>query len=113
LLNIQSTEEQSIRLKAFDWLRKQVEIHGDVLPRQILADGFEFEGQRIPLISPQGIFKPRAFQKIPISITTTFSGPYNDSFDQDGLLQYRYRGTDPNHRDKRIKEGQSKINDST
>jgi len=98
-LSVQPKEEQSIRLKAFDWLGEQVEIHGDVLPRQILADGFEFEGNRIPLIGPQGIFKPRVFQKIPLSITTTFSGPYNDSFDPDGLLQYRYRGTDPNHRD--------------
>ncbi|MFC1818245.1 HNH endonuclease [Thermodesulfobacteriota bacterium] len=94
-----TAEEHRIRLKAFDWLSKQVEIHGDVLPRQILAEGFEFDGNRVPLLGPQGIFKPRVFQQIPISITTTLSGPYDDSFDQDGLLQYRYRGTDPNHRD--------------
>ncbi|MEZ5378818.1 MAG: HNH endonuclease [Acidimicrobiales bacterium] len=25
--------------------------------------------------------------------------PYDDEFDSDGLLTYRYRGTDPNHRD--------------
>ena len=93
------TEEHRIRLKAFDWLSKQVEVHGDVLPRQILAEGFKFEGNRVPLLGPQGIFKPRVFQKIPISITTTISGPYDDSFDQDGLLQYKYRGTDPNHHD--------------
>lgn len=94
-----TTEEHRIRIKAFDWLSKQVEVHGDVLPRQILAEGFEFESNRVPLLGPQGIFKPRVFQKIPISITTTISGPYDDSFDQDGLLQYKYRGTDPNHRD--------------
>ena len=98
-MNTPTRDEQRIRLMAFDWLLKQVEIHGDVLPRQILAEGFEFEGNRVPLLGPQGIFKPRVFQKIPISITTTISGPYDDSFDQDGLLQYRYRGTDPNHRD--------------
>src|SRR5207302_11272379 len=28
-------------------------------------------------------------------------GPYDDSFDESGLLRYRYRGTDPNHPDNR------------
>ncbi len=36
---------------------------------------------------------------LPLSITTAPSGPYDDSFGPDGLLQYKYRGTDPNHRD--------------
>jgi len=93
-------DEHRIRLMAFDWLSKQVEIHDDVLPRQILAEGFYFEGNRVPLLGPQGIFKPRVFQEIPISITTTVSGPYDDSFNKDdGLIKYKYRGTDPNHRD--------------
>lgn len=34
-----------------------------------------------------------------VSITTTPEGPYNDSSGPDGLLLYRYRGTDPQHRD--------------
>lgn len=36
---------------------------------------------------------------MPISITATSNSPYEDSFTEDGLLQYKYRGTDPNHRD--------------
>ncbi len=32
-------------------------------------------------------------------MTTTPHGPYDDSFGEDGLLLYRYRGTDPQHRD--------------
>ena len=28
-----------IRRQAFDWLAEQVEVHGDVLPRQLLAEG--------------------------------------------------------------------------
>lgn len=84
---------------AFDWLAQQVRIHGDVLQRQLLADGFDYHGAKVPLLGPKGIFKPRVFQKIPISITTTFSGPYDDSFNDAGLLQYKYRGTDPNHPD--------------
>jgi putative restriction endonuclease len=87
-----------IRLAAFGWLTSQVEIYGDVLPRKLLVAGFDFQNKRIPLISPQGIFKPR-FMELPLSITTTPHGPYEDSFGQDNLLLYRYRGTDPNHRD--------------
>ncbi len=94
-----SNIDQRIRVAAFDWLSKQTIIHGDVLPRDLLAKGFEFEGQMIPLVSPQGIFKPQLLQDVPLSITTTPSGPYDDSFGLDGLLLYHYRGTDPHHRD--------------
>jgi len=88
----------AIRLAAFKWLSEQVAAHGDVLPRTLLQEGFEFEGERIPLVSPQGIFKPRAME-FPLTITTTPEGPYSDAFAPDGLLAYRYRGTDPNHPD--------------
>lgn len=91
--------DRRVRLAAFNWLGEQLRIHGDVLPRSILAQGFEFENQHVPLVAPQGIFKPRLLQQIPLSITTTPEGPYDDSFGPDGLLLYRYRGTDPQHRD--------------
>lgn len=91
--------EEQIRLAAFKWLKEQTTIHGDVLPRSLLEKGFEFSGQRITLIGPQGIWKPKAFNKIPLSVTTIYNGPYEDSFNQDGFLVYRYRGTDPLHRD--------------
>jgi putative restriction endonuclease len=90
--------DMMIRMKAFDWLAGQVDIHGDVLPQTLLRVGFEFEGQRVPLISPQGIFKPRIMD-LPLSITTSFTSPYEDAFGAGGFLHYRYRGTDPNHRD--------------
>ena len=63
-----------------------------------LEQGFEFQGQRIPLVAPNGIFKPQILD-LPISITTAPKGPYNDYFGKDNFLIYRYRGTDPNHRD--------------
>jgi putative restriction endonuclease len=71
-----------------------------VLPRTLLLKGFEHDGGRVPLLSPaQGIFKPRLLD-VPLSITTAPKGPYDDAFDsKTGLLQYRYRGTDPAHRD--------------
>jgi putative restriction endonuclease len=87
-----------VRLTAFNWLSEQVNLHGDVLPRKLLEQGFEFEDQRVHLISPQGIFTPR-FLSLPISINTAPKGPYDDYFAKDGFLLYRYRGSDPNHRD--------------
>lgn len=86
------------RLAAFEWLTQQVDFHGDVLPRELLLDGFDFQGNRIPLISPQGIFKPKSLD-LPISITTSPNSPYDDHFDGNNLLRYRYRGFNPNHRD--------------
>ena len=88
----------AIRFAAFKWLSEQVNIHGDVLPRPLLQKGFEFEGNRVPLVAPQGIFKPRLME-LPLSIATTPKGPYQDSFGPDGLLAYKYRGTDPSHPD--------------
>jgi hypothetical protein len=90
--------DQKIRLAAFKWLSEQVSIHGDVLPRKLLEKGFVFDDNRISLISPQGIFKPKIIE-YPLTITTAPEGPYNDFVDNDKFLSYRYRGTDPNHRD--------------
>lgn len=87
-----------VRLAAFNWLSEQVNAHGDVFPRKLLEQGFDFQGERIPLVAPQGIFKPRILD-LPLSITTAPKGPYDDYFGNDSFLIYRYRGTDPDHRD--------------
>jgi putative restriction endonuclease len=87
-----------VRIAAFNWLSEQVNSHGDVLSRVLLQQGFEFQAQRIPLVAPQGIFKPQILD-LPLSITTAPKGPYDDYFGKDNFLIYRYRGTDPNHRD--------------
>jgi putative restriction endonuclease len=94
------TRDAEIRRAAFAWLGDQAELHGDVLPRDVLAAGFQYEGERVPLLGPQGIFKPRVLE-LPISITTVSGGPYSDSLDPGGLISYKYRGTDPNHVDNR------------
>ncbi len=90
--------DDQIRTAAFKWLEEQTLLHGDVLPRRILEQGFNFNGQRIILIGPQGIWKPKVFE-LPLSITTVADGPYDDALSPEGLLLYRYRGNDPNHRD--------------
>lgn len=84
-----------MRSEAFHWLDAQTEAHGEVLPRTALEAGFLLDGVRVPLVGPQGIFKPRVLPHAPLSITTSPRGPYDDAFSSDGLLQYRYHGSDP------------------
>ncbi len=92
--------DQGIRRSVFDWLTDQRAEHGEAIPRSVL-EGFELDGRRIPLMGPQGIWKP-AVCELPLSIATVSSGPYSDSFDvRSGTLLYAYRGTDPQHRDNR------------
>ena len=92
--------DQAVRLAAFDWLARQVGFHGDVLPWSLLLRGFEHEGQRVPMLSQQGIFKPRVMD-LPLSLRTSVGGPYDDGVGLGGLLRYRYRGDDPRHRENR------------
>ena len=91
-------DDRSVRQATFAWLDEQTEIHGYSLERSLLARGLAFQGEQVRLVGPQGIFKPRCLD-LPLSITTVAGGPYADSFRPDGLLSYRYRGTDPQHRD--------------
>ena len=94
-----SRYDHSVRIAAFDWLRKVIESRGDVLSWNDLKFGFPFASDIIHLVSQQGIFKPRTLD-IPLSIRTSEKGPYDDAFDKkSGLLKYAFRGTDPNHRD--------------
>ncbi len=90
--------DSRIRAAAFEWLASQDLTHERVFPRPLLTEGFEFERWRIRFLGPQGIFKPAAMQ-VPLSIATIPNGPYNDEIDADNFLEYRYRGTNPNHRD--------------
>lgn len=91
--------DAQVRSMAFEWLERQTMLHGEVLTRELLAKGFQYEGQRVPLVAPQGIFRPAVLPEIPLTITTSPNSPYDDSFADDHRLQYRYRGTDPFHRE--------------
>lgn len=71
-------QDKRIRTAAFNWLAEQVAVHGDVLPRELLATGFTIDGARVPLIGPQGIFIPKVMKYVPLSITTSPNSPYND-----------------------------------
>jgi len=91
--------DAQVRKLAFDWLERQTMLHGDVLPRELLSQGFQYEGQRVPLVAPQGIFRPAVLPEMPLTITTSPNSPYDDSFADDHRLMYRYRGSDPFHRE--------------
>ena len=81
------SEDLEIRVATFNWLQERVKIHGDVLPRDMLQEGFHFRGQRVPLVSPQGMLKPRIMD-LPLTITTTPNSPYQDQYSEDGFLLY-------------------------
>ena len=53
-----SALDTQIRLRAFAFLEEQQKVYGDALPRSVLERGLDFESTRVPLIGPQGIFKP-------------------------------------------------------
>ena len=97
-MDFDRNHDARVRGAAFDWLARQVSTHGEVVPHAVLVEGFELDQRRVPVIGPQGIFKP-ALMQAPLSITTSPKGPYDDGIGPDNLLRYRYRGTDPGHRD--------------
>src|SRR5688572_12300342 len=92
-----------VRLKAFEFVAEQNMLYDGAVHRDIWRVGFNFEGARVSMISPQGIFTPTILA-LPLTFTTVpvIEGkprPYEDETDENGLIRYRYRGTDPNHRD--------------
>ena len=65
--------DRQIHLRAFDFLSEQTALH-EVLQWSILSSGFLFDGKRVPLSGPQGIFKPAVLPDMPISIATAREG---------------------------------------
>jgi putative restriction endonuclease len=97
--------DAAVRLRAFQFVTEQRRRFGEAsIPRSIFERGFDFDGARVPLIGPQGIFKPAILPELPLTITTAppvehRDRLYDDGFIDGGFLRYRYRGTDPRHRD--------------
>lgn len=90
--------EDDIRLAAFKFLEEKTK-YDEIVSWQVLTQGFDYKGQRITLAGLKGIWKPKVFKTIPLSITTSPKGPYKDVITNDGFLVYKYRGTDPYHKD--------------
>jgi len=97
--------EQAVRAAAFAHLDRLHALHPDGALPSREVNTFEHEGRRVPLVVQSGIWKP-AFLQAALTIRTAFSGtgmsrPYDDAIGDDGLLRYKYRGTDPGHADNR------------
>ena len=100
---VNEEQDRLVRAAAFAHLDALTRRHGDVLPWEVLQAGFPHEGRTVKLLGPQGIFTP-AGMEVPLSIATaperpSRERPYDDELGPDGFLRYRYRGTDPRHRD--------------
>jgi putative restriction endonuclease len=98
-----ATTDRLMRMAAFTWLDDLRRQHGEVMPRTALQEGFDFQGGRVRVLGPQGIFIPQG-GTVPLSITTAPEKtgkprPYDDQVGPDGLLRYRYRGQDVQHRE--------------
>jgi putative restriction endonuclease len=101
-----------IRNAAFDHIRRLTEVH-DHLPAERLSAGFDFQGERIPLINPRrGIFKPRQMRYL-LSIKTVYPRTgarvwYDDQlnvhgqiFNRDVTIEYAFMRTNPDAADNR------------
>jgi putative restriction endonuclease len=96
--------DAQVRVAASNFLTELRQVFGTEMPRKVLEKGFDFNGRRVPLVGPPGIWKPAVLHDAPLSITTApptdrKDAPYDDELGEDGVLSYRYRGTDPSHRD--------------
>jgi len=101
-----------MRSAAFEHVRRLNATH-DYLSSQQLAEGFLFEGSRVPLVNQRrGIFKPRQMRQL-LSIRTIFPKPgtkvwYDDQrqvhrkiYQSDDLVEYAFMGNNPDVADNR------------
>ena len=89
----------------FSHLDRLVSISPDGALSSQDINSFTFDGRALRLIVQTGIWKPVGLEAA-ISIRTTFTPSdqpphYEDDVGADGLVRYKYRGTDPDHSDNR------------
>jgi putative restriction endonuclease len=93
---IDTGAERLIRTAAMNWLDARPTSDVDYA----FTRGFEFEGVAIPLMDRgRGIRKPKGLEAA-ISISTAYRAagqirPYEDVVGADGLVRYKYEGTNP------------------
>jgi putative restriction endonuclease len=102
-----------LRQAAFEHVQRLVFLQGGVVSSDDLAGGFQFHGERVPLVNPQrGIFKPRQTAAL-LSIRTVFPRKggrvwYDDQreahrqiYESDDVIEYAFMGTEPDAPDNR------------
>ncbi|HET6909939.1 MAG TPA: HNH endonuclease [Mycobacteriales bacterium] len=97
--------DTSVRTAAFAHLDRLQQLSPDGGIRSADINTFTYNDRPMRLIVQTGIWKP-ARMDAALSIRTTYTPPhepppYEDDLGLDGLVRYRYRGTDPNHSDNR------------
>ena len=97
--------DEELRAAAFNYLDRLRQLTPDGGLRSAAINTFEYRGKRLRLIVQPGIWKPAGMEAA-LSIRTTYTPPnelppYEDDLGRDGLVRYKYRGTDPNHSDNR------------
>lgn len=92
-------DDLAFRESVFAWLRVQM-LSKEAFSREELA-GFVYHGQQARLVGPQtGIWRVKSFSEAAISILTAYvpeggQRPYEDAVGVDGMLRYKWRGTNP------------------
>lgn len=103
--------DAQLRAAAFEHLDRLRERSPDDGLRSADVNTFAFDGRPIRLIVQSGIWKPAGLDSA-LSIRTTYTPPsqpppYEDDLGSDGMVRYKYRGTDPQHSDNRaLREAQ-------
>ena len=100
IMSVSQAHDLRVRQEAMAWLTVRTNDGSDAISTQDLND-FLFDGEPFLLKDrQQGIRKPAGFDAA-FSIQTVYRAdgqvrPYNDDVGSDGLLRYKWRGTDPN-----------------
>jgi putative restriction endonuclease len=97
--------DEQLRAAAFDHLTRLLDGSPDSPLASADINRFEFHGRAVPLVVQTGIWKPATLEAA-LSIRTTYTPPsqlppYADDIGDDGLLRYKWRGTDSEHSDNR------------
>ena len=84
----------ALRQEAVAHARRLAQAYDDLVPRERLKEGFQFQGQRISFGSFQKGIHRSAVQRGPaaLTLTTSFKDPYEDKFDDAAaIFTYAYR----------------------
>lgn len=96
--------DHALRVAAHEYVRVLQRAYDDLIPRDILLQGFEFDGARVSFGSFQrGIHRARA-QRGPAALTlfTSPNTPYEDEIDEEsGAIVYAYRAGSLSQADNR------------
>ncbi len=96
-------DDLAFRESVFAWLRVQM-LANEAFSRDDLAN-FEYQGRKCRLVGTQtGIWRVKDFSEAAISILTAYvpdglRRPYDDSVGVDGMLRYKWRGSEANTAD--------------